>query len=187
MPRRRNHLGRRHPPRPSVEATDRPPVLRPRRDSRPQRMRGISGEDEISIGLLWHASGAGNLGVGALTVGNLAAARAAAALRADAALHDPRVRRRLRRHLHRRARRRLFTINTRSMVSPSGFWSKLAGLDCVLDIGAGDSFRRHLWLKRFCSLWLSKELTYLEGLPCVEPADHRAVHPPAVHSPWPGG
>lgn len=128
----------------------------------------MSGQEEISIGLLWHASGAGNLGVGALTVGNLAAARAAAAacgltprfkileFAGDFGvtyIDEPDV--------------SAFTINTRSMVSPGGYWSEVGKLDCVLDIGAGDSFADIYGLKRFLFLWLSKELTYLRGRPLV--------------------
>lgn len=123
---------------------------------------------DISIGLLWHSSGAGNLGVGALTVGNLAAARAAAAacgLRPRFTIlefagdfgvtyiHEPDV--------------DGFTINTRSMLSPSGYWAALAKLDCVLDIGAGDSFADIYGLKRFLFMWLSKELVVLRRKPLV--------------------
>jgi polysaccharide pyruvyl transferase WcaK-like protein len=60
-----------------------------------------------------------------------------------------------------------FTINTRSMLSPGGYWSEMGKLDCVLDIGAGDSFADIYGLKRFLFLWLSKELAYLRGLPLV--------------------
>src|SRR3954471_20847111 len=113
---------------------------------------------EISIGLLWHSAGAGNLGVGALTVGNLIAAREAAAalgltprftileFAADMAasyLDDADIRR--------------FVINARSMVSPVGYWRELGRLDCVLDIGAGDSFTDIYGAKRFAYLWATKE------------------------------
>ena len=126
------------------------------------------GPREISIGLLWHSSGAGNLGVGALTVGNLAAARNAAAacglqprftileFAGDFGvtyIRDPDV--------------STFTINTRSMLSPAGYWRTLGQLDCVLDIGAGDSFADIYGLKRFLYLWISKELAYLRRLPLV--------------------
>jgi len=128
----------------------------------------MTGQANISIGLLWHASGAGNLGVGALTVGNLAAARRAAAacgLRPRfkilefagdfgvTYIDEPDV--------------ETFTINTRSMLSPGGFWSELQSLDCVLDIGAGDSFADIYGLKRFLFLWLSKALTSLRDRPLV--------------------
>jgi len=128
----------------------------------------MTGPADISIGLLWHASGSGNLGVGALTVGNLAAARRAAAacglkphfkileFAGDFGvtyIDEPDV--------------ETFTINTRSMLSPGGFWAQLKSLDCVLDIGAGDSFADIYGLKRFMFLWLSKALTGLRGRPLV--------------------
>jgi len=127
-----------------------------------------SGGREISIGLLWHSAGAGNLGVGALTVGNLIAAREAAAalgltprftileFAADMAasyLDDADIRR--------------FVINARSMVTPGGYWAELGRLDCVLDIGAGDSFTDIYGAKRFAYLWATKELAFVRGVPLV--------------------
>lgn len=61
----------------------------------------------------------------------------------------------------------IFRIDTRAMLSPSGFWRTLSRLDCVLDIGAGDSFADIYGPKRFAFLWLSKMLTILRGVPLV--------------------
>lgn len=123
---------------------------------------------DITIGLLWHSVGAGNLGVGALTVGNLIAAREAAAalgltpkfriLEFASDLATPYV---------AGDDISVFQINTRSMVSPGGYWRELAGLDCILDIGAGDSFADIYGAKRFGFMSATKELAYLRGVPLL--------------------
>jgi polysaccharide pyruvyl transferase WcaK-like protein len=121
----------------------------------------------LRIGLLWHAAAAGNLGVGALSVGNIALARKAAA-RAGVTPHfviigpreagkpyitDADIE-------HR-------TITGRYMVSPSGFRSDVAGLDIVLDIGAGDSFADIYTDKRFAYMVATKVMTIAAGKPLV--------------------
>ncbi|MDZ4375392.1 MAG: polysaccharide pyruvyl transferase family protein [Phenylobacterium sp.] len=128
----------------------------------------MSRPNEIAIGLLWHSPGAGNLGVGALTVGNIASAR----LAAEKVGLTPRFTvlsfpSELGQDYVRGDDIDVFEINTKTMLSPSGFWSRVAKLDCVLDIGAGDSFADIYGLKRFMFLWLSKELTMLRGVPLV--------------------
>lgn len=122
----------------------------------------------ISIGLLWHSAGAGNLGIGALTVGNLASAR----LAAEAVGLTPKFT-----ILHFPSDMdeshiagddvKVFRINGRAMVSPSGYWAEIGKLDCILDIGAGDSFTDIYDAKRFAYLWVTKELAYLRGKPLV--------------------
>jgi colanic acid/amylovoran biosynthesis protein len=119
---------------------------------------------EISIGLLWHSDRSGNLGVGALTVGNIAIARAVAA---ELGL-VPR-----------------FTIlgfgdagtpyiaDADVTFAPLGartipaFVARVGRLDCVLDIGAGDSFTDIYPVKRFAWIVLSKVATILRGVPLV--------------------
>lgn len=128
----------------------------------------MKADREISIGLLWHSAGAGNLGIGALTVGNLASAR----LAAEAVGLSPRFT-----IIHFPSDMdeshiagddvRVFRINGRAMVSPSGYWAEIGKLDCVLDIGAGDSFTDIYDPKRFAYLWLTKELAFLRGKPLV--------------------
>ena len=128
----------------------------------------MSDVQQISIGLLWHSSNAGNLGVGALTVGNLIAARQAA----SAVGLRPRFR-----ILEvtgdfggayvRSDDIETFQITGRSMVSPSGYWAGLGSLDCILDIGAGDSFADIYGAKRFAYLAATKELAYLRGVPLL--------------------
>src|SRR5688500_7766875 len=109
---------------------------------------------DIRIGLLWHGRGSGNLGIGALTVGNILCARAAA----EAVGLTPRF------TLLEFANDfdqpyvegpdiDAFEITTRSMLSPGGYWSRIGKLDCILDIGAGDSFTDIYSSKRFGFLW----------------------------------
>jgi colanic acid/amylovoran biosynthesis protein len=124
---------------------------------------------EISIGLLWHATAAGNLGVGALTVGNLIAARAAAEsvglmprftiveFKGDFS-GEPYV---------SGADITKFEITGRSLVSPRGYWQRLKDFDCILDIGGGDSFAEIYGAKRFAFLAATKELAYLRGVPLL--------------------
>lgn len=128
----------------------------------------VSRQAAISIGLLWHSASAGNLGVGALTVGNLLAARQAAdacGLRPKFTIlefagdfggtyvHEADV--------------VTFEIHGRSLISPQGYWATISKLDCILDIGAGDSFADIYGLKRFLYLWVTKELAYLRGTPLL--------------------
>lgn len=128
----------------------------------------MSHDREISIGLLWHSAGSGNLGVGALTVGNLISAR----LAAEAVgltprftiLHFPSD---LARSYIDTDDIRIFQIGRGSMVSPSGYWAEVAKLDCILDIGAGDSFADIYGAKRFAFLWASKEMAIARGTPLL--------------------
>jgi polysaccharide pyruvyl transferase WcaK-like protein len=123
---------------------------------------------EISIGLLWHSPNSGNLGVGALTVGNLELARKAAAavgLRprfrilgfvdagAPPYVTAPDV--------------EITAVNTRALAPGGAYWRALGDLDCVLDIGAGDSFADIYGAKRFAFLWLSKEIALGRGVPLL--------------------
>lgn len=121
----------------------------------------------LRIGLLWHATAAGNLGVGALSVGNIALARAAAA-RAGVTPHfviigaretgtpyitgpDIEVR----------------AITGRYMLSLSGYRADLAKLDILLDIGAGDSFADIYADKRFAYIVATKAMAIMAGRPLV--------------------
>ena len=119
------------------------------------------------VGLLWHSATSGNLGVAALTVANIAIAREVAAnlgLSPEFVIlgmrdgerpyiDDPQV--------------RSFVIDTRSLLSPAGLWSNVGPLDCILDIGGGDSFAEIYGAKRFGFLWLSKMLVLLRGKPLL--------------------
>ena len=118
----------------------------------------------IAIGLLWHSDRSGNLGVGALTVGNIALVRGVTA------------------ELGRVPR---FTVLGFGDAGASyitdgdvtfaplgartipGFVARLGGLDCILDIGAGDSFTDIYPVKRFAWIVLSKVATIARGVPLV--------------------
>lgn len=118
----------------------------------------------LQIGLLWHSDRSGNLGVGALTVGDIAIISGVAAeLGLDVRfvilgfensctpyVDDPRV--------------RFVPMTTRGI---GGFLGQLDGLDCVIDIGLGDSFADIYPLKRFAWLTLSKVAVIRRGIPLV--------------------
>ena len=113
----------------------------------------------LSVGLLWHSVNSANLGVGALTVSDLALAREAAAdlgltpkftilgfLDRDAPIYvsgDDIL---------------SIPVNGRALLPGGAFTRALANLDCVLDIGAGDSFADIYGRKRFAYLWATKAL-----------------------------
>lgn len=122
---------------------------------------------ELRIGLLWHSLNSGNLGVGALTLANMAIARSVA----EAQGYRP--------HFVVMGMRDSeppsedfrgvdsYSIDTRAMLSPKGFWRAAGAVDCVLDIGAGDSFADIYGPKRFAFLWLSKWLIERRGVPLL--------------------
>lgn len=60
-----------------------------------------------------------------------------------------------------------YPIDTKTLISPTGFWSAIARQDGALDIGAGDSFAEIYGLKRFMFLWLTKVMTLMRGKPLV--------------------
>lgn len=121
----------------------------------------------IKVGLLWHSANSGNLGVGALTIANLAIVREVAAelgfeleptiigMRDGGAPYVP----------DDEARR--FPVTFRSLLSPSGCWAVIGRQDCMLDIGAGDSFADIYGPKRFGFLWLTKVFSLLRRKPLL--------------------
>lgn len=120
----------------------------------------------IEIGLLWHSARSGNLGVGALTIGNMSLAGDVAR---DMGLSP---------HFTILSMRdgdtppltddsvKVVAIDSRFMLG-GGFWKQLGRLDCVLDIGAGDSFADIYGPKRFGFLWLSKAMTLARRVPLM--------------------
>jgi polysaccharide pyruvyl transferase WcaK-like protein len=128
----------------------------------------MSERRDISIGLLWHSTNSGNLGVGALTVGNLIAARAAAAALGltprfkilefegdfgGSYVSGPDI--------------ESFQITRQSMLSPSGYWQMLGDLDCILDIGGGDSYADIYSPRRFAYVAATKELAFWRSVPLL--------------------
>lgn len=122
---------------------------------------------EIRIGLLWHSTNSGNLGVGALTIANMRIVSDVCAslgltpkftiigMRDDGA------------HYVEAGNVEVCALNTRALVSPSGYLKVARSLHCVLDIGAGDSFTDIYGLKRFLFLWLTKVLATGSGTPLL--------------------
>jgi len=137
------------------------------RDAAASRSLAEAGIDTIRIGLLWHSVSSGNLGVGALTLGNIALVRDVAGrmgLRPEfvvMGMRDGDSTRLLEGEVE------TFVIDSRSLISPGGFWRALASIDCVLDIGAGDSFAEIYGARRFGFLWLTKMLAIARGVPLV--------------------
>lgn len=119
----------------------------------------------VSIGLLWHSTNSGNLGVGALTVANMELARQAAVA---AGLEpkfliigmgdsgEPYV-----------TGCPTYAVNTLRLLSPGGCWSILGAQGCILDIGAGDSFAEIYGFKRFFFLWLTKAMAVARQVPLL--------------------
>lgn len=121
----------------------------------------------IKIGLLWHSASSGNLGVGALTIGNMAIIRQVARemdLEPRFVIMGMRDSREV---YIKKQDAEIFVISTRSMVSPTGFWSAVGKLDCVLDIGAGDSFADIYAPWRFGFIWATKMMTLMRGTPLL--------------------
>ncbi|WP_293682718.1 polysaccharide pyruvyl transferase family protein [uncultured Phenylobacterium sp.] len=123
---------------------------------------------DLAVGLLWHSVNSGNLGVGALTVSNLALARRAAAAAGVKArfrilgfedVGEP--------HYVAGDDVELLALNTKAMVPGGSYWRSLGDLDCVLDIGGGDSFTDIYGSKRFGFLWLTKAMAIARRRPIV--------------------
>jgi polysaccharide pyruvyl transferase WcaK-like protein len=61
----------------------------------------------------------------------------------------------------------VFITDTRSLFLPGGCWSVFGRQDCVLDIGAGDSFTDIYAFRRFFFIWFSKMLALGRGTPLL--------------------
>ena len=126
------------------------------------------GQDNVTlrVGLLWHSLRAGNLGVGALTLANMAIVRDVAKdLGVDVRFVVISMREGFTESIAPDVEQ--FEIDTRSLLKPSGYARLLDRLDCVIDIGAGDSFTDIYGAKRFAFLWLSKFIAQSKGKPLI--------------------
>lgn len=124
-------------------------------------------DNSIRIGLLWHSASSGNLGVGALTLANMAIARKVAEGRGL----KPRftiigMRDGGSSYVGEHEADSLI-VDSRSLLKPSGCWKLFGELDCILDIGAGDSFADIYGFKRFMFLWLTKMIAIVRGTPLL--------------------
>jgi polysaccharide pyruvyl transferase WcaK-like protein len=121
----------------------------------------------LRVGLLWHSLASGNLGVDALTASSIALlAEEAASIGLvvepivigmdDSQLRPP-----------RRNDVCYFPIRRKTLLTSVAFWRLAGELDCVIDIGAGDSFADIYGFKRFAYLWLTKFMLIARGTPLL--------------------
>ncbi len=120
----------------------------------------------LRIGLLWHSLRAGNLGVGALTLGNMAIIREVAEeMGREIEFVVLSMRESSTRPIAEGVAQ--YEIDTKAMLLPSGYRATVGELDCVIDIGAGDSFADIYGKKRFGFMWLSKQWTISQNVPLI--------------------
>ncbi|MFC3441160.1 polysaccharide pyruvyl transferase family protein [Sphingobium rhizovicinum] len=121
----------------------------------------------VRVGLLWHSVSSGNLGVGALTIGNITLARQVATEMGLTpqftvmSMRDGDAPPLLRGEVD------TYVIDSKAMLTPGGFWKAVGSVDCVLDIGAGDSFADIYGPKRFGFMWLTKMMAIARKVPLV--------------------
>lgn len=130
-------------------------------------MADAQGLRPIKIGLLWHSASSANLGVGALTIADMSIAREVAhemgldprfliiGMRDGAGDYDL------------RDAAETFVVDRASLLSPGGCWRVMGEQDCVIDIGAGDSFADIYGPTRFFFLWLTKMISIARGTPLL--------------------
>jgi colanic acid/amylovoran biosynthesis protein len=119
----------------------------------------------LRVGLLWHSLRSGNLGVVALTLANM---RLISDVAHELGLEPCFTIIGMRDSLPVAAgcdAVETFDVTFRSLVNPFGFWRCVRAQDCVIDIGAGDSFAEIYGAKRFAYLWISKVITSIAGTP----------------------
>lgn len=130
-------------------------------------MRGKVTGGTLKIGLLWHSAKSGNLGVGALTIANMAIARKVAeALGLTPVFTIIGVADKGRAYV-RPNEARLYEVNSRRLADPRETLAVIGAQDCILDIGAGDSFADIYGFKRFLFMWVSKAMALARGVPLV--------------------
>lgn len=121
----------------------------------------------LRVGLLWHSLASGNLGVDALTTASLAILReeaAAASLAVEPVvigMDDSN------RGPARRSDLAFFPVRRNTLLTSAAYWRLSGELDCVIDIGAGDSFADIYGFKRFGFLWLSKAMVLARRTPLL--------------------
>ena len=116
--------------------------------------------------MLWHSLRSGNLGVGALTLSNISIMRSVAEkMQIDLDLTVLTMREGYTDPIASDVGE--FEIDTRSLLNPRGFGRVVKDLDCIVDIGAGDSFTDIYGAKRFAFMWLSKMIARSVGVPVI--------------------
>lgn len=128
-----------------------------------------TGARRVTVGLMWHSLGSGNLGVGALTESNIAIVRGVAerlGLRVKflvlgtSAASVPALVDELRAAGHD------LEVRLIRVLRPE-FRAAVRECDVVLDIGEGDSFADIYGFKRFAYYWLSKNIVCSQGKPLI--------------------
>lgn len=121
----------------------------------------------IRVGLFWHSANSGNLGVGALTISNMAIAKAVAAELGLVIEFKIFGMRDVGPRYVAESDAAVFVIDRNAILNPRECWSLIGEQDCILDIGAGDSFTDIYGMKRFLFLWLTKVMATLRRVPLV--------------------
>jgi len=121
----------------------------------------------LRIGLLWHSPNSGNLGVGALTVANLAMVREVAIAAGFVPEFTIIGMRDVGASYLEPGSAATYAIDTRTLISPRGYWALADRQDCIIDIGAGDSFAEIYGLKRFVFLWATKAMALAQQTPLL--------------------
>lgn len=121
----------------------------------------------LRVGLLWHSLASGNLGVDALTTASIAILTEEA--RAVGLAVEPVVigMDDSGRGAQRRSDIAFFPIRRKTLLTTGAYWRLAGELDCVIDIGAGDSFADIYGFKRFVFLWLTKAILIARGTPLL--------------------
>lgn len=131
-----------------------------------RRTSGAAGRP-ITIGLLWHSVDSGNLGVGALTVANLTIAREVAEESGLAPCFVIMGARDDQQPSTSPPNSCVVPIDWRSLRPGGSIWRAMGEVDCVLDIGAGDSFADIYGSRRFSFLMISKLMALARGKPLI--------------------
>lgn len=121
----------------------------------------------ITIGLLWHSLNSGNLGVGALTLANLTIARGIAEELGLAPRFIVMGARDDQQPVISLPDSQTVPIDWRALGPGGALWRAMADVDCVLDIGAGDSFADIYGPRRFSFLIISKLLAIARNKPLI--------------------
>lgn len=121
---------------------------------------------EVRVGLLWHSARSGNLGVGALTISNMLLAQSAAQ-RIGLSLHFAILGTGTDMESYIPANIPYKVIDRRYLQSTDGYRRDLDTLDCILDIGGGDSFADIYGWRRFAFLWLTKAAAIAKRKPLL--------------------
>lgn len=121
---------------------------------------------QLAIGLAWHTSNSGNLGIGALSAGHVSLIRsvtAATAIQPTFTLFS--ARQREADYLNEFDSR--IDLTNRALLSPNASFRSVSRQDCLLDVGEGDGFSDIYGLKRLFRHAALNVQAHLAGVPYV--------------------